>query len=63
MNVQPSKSSRANHSSNTSKIASRRAAGVSARCYTSVQSQARVQRSSRISRKASARSSFDGKLR
>ena len=38
-------------------------AGSAARCSTSSRSQARVQRSSRISRKASARSSFDGKLR
>ena len=63
MNEQPSKSSRANHSPKTSKIASSRPAGVSARASASDCSQARVQRSSRRWRKARISSSFDAKLR
>ena len=63
MNEQPSKSSRWNHSPNTSKMASRRSAPPSARRITSATSHSRVQRSARASRKASTSSSLDWKLR
>ena len=63
MKEQPSKSSRANHSPKTSKIASSRCAGVAARLSTVSCSQPRVQRSSRSSRKARMRSSLEAKLR
>ena len=63
MNEQPSKSGSANHSPKTSKMASSRAAGVSARRSTSACSQPRVQRSSRAARKATISSSFEAKFR
>ncbi len=63
MNEQPSKSSFANHSPKTSKIASIRSAAVSPRRVASARSHSFVQRRSRSWRKVSTSASLEGKCR
>nr|AAK01344.1 transcriptional regulator [Hyphomicrobium chloromethanicum] len=62
MNEQPSKSSRRNHSSNKSKMKSKRSSGDLSPSRIRISNQSRVQSCSRFSRNARTRASFDLKV-